>query len=62
MKKILFVALAIAGISSPVVPGQAFARQAPLNGLNLQNGLVLVKGADLGGLSLEGVIFPEAAE
>jgi hypothetical protein len=65
MKKILFVALAIAGISYSTLPSQAFA--AAMNGLNLANGVKLSNGVDinvpdLSSLSLEGVILPEAAE
>jgi hypothetical protein len=63
MRKILFVALTIAGISSTILPGQAFA--SAVNGINLANGIrvangVDINGTDLGGLSLEGVILPEA--
>ena len=67
MKKILFVALAIAGISSTIVPSQALALVGwngfqLANGMVLQNGANFANGADLGGLSLEGVILPESAE
>jgi hypothetical protein len=49
VRKTLFVVAALAGLAPALLAGSASA------------GLTLVNGADLGGLSLEGVILPEDA-
>jgi hypothetical protein len=66
MKRILVSAVAlgtlIVGLAGPASAGVALLNGASLNGVVLGNGVALPNGADRGGLSLDGVILPDAAK
>lgn len=61
MKRILVSAVALGALIIGLA-GPAGAGVNLTNGMNLSNGINLSNGAELGGLSLDGVILPETAE